>query len=136
MLVWEWERKEVSREQRRGVGVVGWGGGCGMGRRQWTSWNNKLEPECSNCVHDLLVQEVRVARRKEEVHGSENSFHKIVAAYLKPFITATNNNSKSIISAPAILTSCPGTGGWKFRVKSARRFFQIILMVLHFQLLS
>lgn len=39
-------------------------------------------PECSNCVHDLLVQEVRVAERKEEVHGSENSFHKIVASYL------------------------------------------------------
>lgn len=110
MLVWEWERKEVSREQRGGRG------------RQWTSRNNKLEPECSNCVPDLLVQEVRVAGRKEEVHGSENSFHKIVASYLKPFITTTNNNSKNIISAPAVPTTCPGTRGWKFRVKSARRF--------------
>lgn len=107
--------------------------------RQWTSQNNKLESECSNYVHDLLVQEVRVAGKKEEVHGSENSFHKIVASYLKPALHTIYHSHKqqqTHHTAPAGLTTYPGIGGWKFRVKSAWRFFQIILMVLHFQPLS
>lgn len=63
------------------------GGGSGPVR-------TTLEPECSNCLHDLLVQEIRMARRKEEVHGSENSFHRIVAFYLKPALHTIYHSHK------------------------------------------